>query len=332
MNVSMMGNFDNMNKPETQSTLYVVGNLNVDLIMSTLHQWPQKGTETMLETSSIRPGGSAGNCALALAALGTPHRLVANQGNDQFTDWLASLFPQSAPHWPTVECETSLTFGVTHPDHERTFFSNQGHIVRLNLDDVLLQLPSKAQPGDWVLLCGTFLCTRLFEQYPQLLSALKQRGYQVVVDSGWPPQDWSDTLRQQITSWLGYCDALLLNEVETLGMSARDTLDDAAAYLLSQMAKNAFVVAKCGPDGARLWSAHGQLHQAADPVQVVDTIGAGDSFNAGFLSALVYGQEPQQALQWGVRVAGSAISSNPRQYPDWQVLLSLSAEKNSVEK
>ncbi|STQ44687.1 Uncharacterised protein [Ewingella americana] len=55
MNVSMMGNFDNMNKPETLSTLYVVGNLNVDLIMSTLHQWPQKGTETMLETSSIRP-------------------------------------------------------------------------------------------------------------------------------------------------------------------------------------------------------------------------------------------------------------------------------------
>jgi len=55
-------------------------------------------------------------------------------------------------------------------------------------------------------------------------------------------------------------------------------------------------------------------------------------FNAGFLSALVYGQEPQQALQWGVRVAGSAISSNPRKYPDWQVLLSLSAEKISVEK
>ncbi len=85
-----------MKKPETQARLYVVGNLNVDLIMSTLDQWPQKGTEAMLESSSLRPGGSAGNCALALEALDTPYRLVANQGNDQFTPWLAGLF-KAAP-------------------------------------------------------------------------------------------------------------------------------------------------------------------------------------------------------------------------------------------
>ncbi|GAB2954322.1 carbohydrate kinase family protein [Hafnia psychrotolerans] len=315
-----------MNKPETQATLYVVGNLNVDLIMSTLHQWPKKGTEAMLESSALRPGGSAGNCALALAALGTPHRLVVNQGNDQFTEWLASLFPESAPHWPTVNCETSLTFGVTHPDHERTFFSNQGHIVRLNLDDVLRQLPTQATAGDWVLLCGTFLCTRLFQQYDSLLKTLKQRGYQVAVDSGWPPQDWSDALRHQIEPWLGYCDALLLNEVETLGMANGQTLDVSATYLLKCMARNAFVVAKCGSDGARLWSAGHQWHQTADAVAVVDTIGAGDSFNAGFLSALVYGLDHRRALQWGVRVAGAAISSSPRQYPDWQALVSLGAE------
>lgn len=321
-----------MNKPETQATLYVVGNLNVDLIMSTLHQWPKKGTEAMLDSSSMRPGGSAGNCALALSALGTPFRLVVNQGNDQFTGWLASLFPESASQWPTVDCETSLTFGVTHPDHERTFFSNQGHIVRLNLDDVMQQLPAQAQPGDWVLLCGTFLCTRLFQQYSQLLAALKKRGYQVAVDSGWPPQDWSDSLRQQIVPWLGYCDALLLNEVETLGMANSQTLDEGAAHLLAHMAENAFVVAKCGPEGARLWSAAAPLSQSAEPVAVVDTIGAGDSFNAGFLSALVYGLDYQQALQWGVRVAGSAISSNPRKYPDWQALVSLSAQTLSAEK
>lgn len=327
-----MESLNKMTKPETQATLYVVGNLNVDLIMSTLYQWPKKGTEAMLESSSMRPGGSAGNCALALAALGTTHRLVANQGNDQFTDWLASLFPESAPHWPTVNCETSLTFGVTHPDHERTFFSNQGNIVRLNLDDVMLQLPSQATPGDWVLLCGTFLCTRLFQQYAQLLAALKRRGYQVAVDSGWPPQDWSDALRQQIEPWLGYCDALLLNEVETLGMANGKTLDESATHLLSHMAPDAFVVAKCGPDGARLWSAAGSSHQPADAVTVVDTIGAGDSFNAGFLSALVYGLDHQQALQWGVHVAGSAISSHPRRYPSWQDLLSLTTQKLSVEK
>lgn len=74
-----------MMNTNTKPTLYVVGNINVDVIMSTLHQWPQKGTEAMLDHSELRPGGSAGNCALALAALETPYRLVANQGNDYFS-------------------------------------------------------------------------------------------------------------------------------------------------------------------------------------------------------------------------------------------------------
>lgn len=87
-----------MMKTNTKPTLYVVGNINVDVIMSTLQQWPQKGTEAMLDHSELRPGGSAGNCALALAALETPYRLVANQGNDYFSPWLAQLFPDSSPY------------------------------------------------------------------------------------------------------------------------------------------------------------------------------------------------------------------------------------------
>lgn len=309
-----------MIKPDTSARLYVVGNINVDLIMSTLDVWPQKGTEAMLESSSLRPGGSAGNCALALDALETPYRLVANQGNDQFTPWLAQLFADSAAHWPQYACETSLTFGVTHSDHERTFFSNQGHIVRLSLDDVLNQLPAQAQRGDWVLLCGTFLCTALFSDYPSLLNSLKNRGYQVAIDSGWPPAGWSESLRQQLYACLPDCDALLLNEVETLGLGGRDTLPESAHHLRHLMTKNAVVVAKCGPDGATLWTAEQTLHTAAEAIEVVDTIGAGDSFNAGYFSALIYGQSLQTALDWGVRVASAAISSSPRRYPDWQTL------------
>ena len=316
-----------MNKPETQATLYVVGNLNVDLIMSTLQQWPQKGTEAMLESSSLRPGGSAGNCALALAALGTPHRLVANQGKDQFTPWLAELFAASAEHWPQYACETSLTFGVTHPDHERTFFSNQGHIVRLTRQDVLMQLPAKAIPGDIVLLCGTFLCLQLFSEYPELLATLRQRGFQVAVDTGWPPQGWSDELRKQIACWLGDCDYLLLNEVETLGLARCDDLSLAGQALAAQLASGGACVIKRGSEGAMVCDLEGIFCCAADRVTIIDTIGAGDSFNAGFLSALLYGYNRHQALRWGIRVASQAISSSPRQYPDRASLQSFAGEE-----
>jgi len=320
-----------MIKPETSARLYVVGNINVDVIMSTLDEWPQKGTEAMLESSAIRPGGSAGNCALALDALNTPYRLVANQGNDQFTPWLAELFAASAADWPRYACETSLTFGVTHSDHERTFFSNQGHIVRLSREDVLSQLPREAVAGDWVLLCGTFLCTALLAEYSSLLETLKRRGFKVAIDSGWPPAGWSATLRQQLFPCLKNCDALLLNEVETLGLSGCNSLPDAASMLLDLLADNAVVVAKCGPDGAYLWSAQTHLHTPAEAIAVVDTIGAGDSFNAGYFSALIYGQDAATALDWGVRVASAAISSSPRRYPDWQTLFSTAHRANRQE-
>ncbi|QKJ88881.1 carbohydrate kinase family protein [Paramixta manurensis] len=302
------------------ATLYVAGNINVDLIMSTLAHWPQPGTETMLEHSELRPGGSAGNCALALAAMHVPHRAVANQGSDGFTDWLAGYFPHSAAAWPRYACESSLTVGVTHPDKERSFISNQGHIVRLTAEDVLHQLPAAAQPGDIVLLCGTFLCTTLFAAYPHLLATLQQRGFLVAVDTGWPPQGWSATLRQQLMVWLPHCDYLLLNQVETLGFADQPTLDASAAWLAERLSGRGGCVVKCGEQGAHFWTRQRQLHAAARNIEVIDTIGAGDSFNAGFLSAVLCGESHDAALQWGIEVAAHAISSSPRRYPDWQTL------------
>ncbi|MGK3142335.1 carbohydrate kinase family protein [Pantoea sp. C2G6] len=304
----------------TPSTLYVVGNINVDLIMGTLSDWPQRGTEVMLQHSELRPGGSAGNCALALEAMQIPHRAIANQGDDGFSHWLASHFPHSAAHWPRYRCETSLTVGVTHPDNERSFLSNYGHITLLTAEDVLAQLPGQATPGDIVLLCGTFLCLELYHHYPALLAALQQRGFCVAVDTGWPPAGWTDAVRLQVSQWLTHCDWLLLNEVEALGLADAQTLAQSGARLANQLSGRGGCVIKCGAEGARLWSAASVQYAAAQPVTVVDTIGAGDSFNAGFLTALLHRHSPHTALRWGIEVASQAISSSPRRYPDWQQL------------
>lgn len=304
----------------TNATLYVVGNINVDLIMGTLDQWPQRGTEVMVKHSELRPGGSAGNCALALEAMQVRHRAIANQGDDGLSQWLASHFPHSAAHWPRSQCETSLTVGVTHSDHERSFISNYGHIVQLTAQQVLDQLPPQATEGDIVLLCGTFLCLHLYGDYPALLAQLRQRGYLIAVDTGWPPQGWTEEVRQDIACWLPLCDWLLLNEVETLGLAAQAHLTTSAAQLAQQLSGRGGCVVKCGAQGARCWLRDQQFSQPARPVTVVDTIGAGDSFNAGFLTALLHQQDAAQALQWGIAVAALAISTAPRRYPDWQQL------------
>ncbi len=185
---------------------------------------------------------------------------------------------------------------------------------------MLSQLPAAAGEGDIVLLCGTFLCTGLLSDYPQLLATLRQRGFTLAVDTGWPPQGWSDPLRHEVDRWLGDCDWLLLNDVETLQLAGHPTLAEAAAALAARLSGRGGCVVKRGADGADCWTTDGHHHAPTRPVTVIDTIGAGDSFNAGFLAALLSGKPAAAALRWGNTVAAQAIGTSPRRYPDWHTL------------
>jgi sugar/nucleoside kinase (ribokinase family) len=81
------------------------------------------------------------------------------------------------------------------------------------------------------------------------------------------------------------------------------------------MAKGATVVIKRGPEGAAAMGADGRLISAAAlKVDVVDTIGAGDVFNAAFLAALAAGKPLAACLAEGTGVASRAISTSPRSY------------------
>jgi sugar/nucleoside kinase (ribokinase family) len=76
----------------------------------------------------------------------------------------------------------------------------------------------------------------------------------------------------------------------------------------------AVVVMKRGAQGASAWVGGKAFHVAAPVVEVVDTTGAGDAFNAGYLSARLIGMSVEAALEDGVELASTAIASSPREY------------------
>ena len=71
---------------------------------------------------------------------------------------------------------------------------------------------------------------------------------------------------------------------------------------------------KQGPAGATGWRGSERVHAPAPPVKVIDTIGAGDAFDAGYLAARLAGRDLAAAVAEGVAVASAAVSSSPRQY------------------
>jgi sugar/nucleoside kinase (ribokinase family) len=298
---------------DATGTLYIAGNVNVDLILGPLAQWPRIGTETILPHYELRVGGQAGNSGLALAALGTRHRVVANIGDDTLGRWLCDSFADASAAWPRASAPTTVTVGVVHPDGERTFFTNIGHLAAFSPEQVLAQLPVRAQRGDLVLLCGVFLSPLLVAGGQRLCEQLVQRGFALALDPGWPVQPW-DAVRSAVASWLPCAQHVLLNDLETLSLADAPSLDRAAAWILSRLPPDATLAVKCGADGARAWRGAQKLHCRAPAVQVVDTVGAGDVFNAGYLSGVAAGLSLEDCVARGVRIASRAISTSPRRY------------------
>lgn len=295
--------------------LAVAGNVNVDLILGPVAPWPQPGTEVMVAHDDLRVGGAAGNTALAWAALGLPFQFAANIGADHFGRWLAEAFPDHAPHWPVSPRRTTLSVGLTHPDGERTFFTTNGHLLDMTAADVIATLDGATLRGGHLLLTGSFVTEALAAGYNDIFDWADLHGLAVALDTGWPTQGWTDSARAQAKLWLSRSKIALLNEIEATGLTETATVEAAAQVLCQIMPRDALVVVKRGAEGALAIDSTGQSHFApAHHVQVVDTIGAGDIFNAGFLAALARDLPVSDCLRHGVVTASHAISTHPRQF------------------
>ncbi|WP_075214081.1 carbohydrate kinase family protein [Mongoliimonas terrestris] len=293
--------------------LAVVGNVNVDLIVGPVAPWPRTGTEILVPDDDLRVGGAAGNTSLAWRALGVDHQIAATVGDDAFGAWLKAGFGPLAARWRMEPGPTTLSVGITHPDGERTFLTTRGHLPAMDWPGVAAMLDGERLAGGILLLCGSFLTDRLAADYPALFDWAEARGIAVALDTGWPLADWTDMVRAEVRGWLARSTFCLLNEVETAALAGIDDVAEAAGALRALMPPGAIVVTKRGPNGAiGVGPDRVTVQVPAPPVAVVDTIGAGDVFNAGFLAALAEGRDLEAALAHGVATASAAVSSRPR--------------------
>lgn len=295
--------------------LVVIGNVNVDLILGPAAPWPKAGTEIIVDHDELRVGGCAGNSALAWGSLGVDYAIAANIGNDQFGTWLKDAFAERASGWPVENVGTTLSVGITHPDGERTFFTTRGHLPLFNFDEVRGMLDGERLRGGLALLAGAFLTDALTAAYDDLFDWAEAHDINVALDTGWPLDGWTEANCAATIGWLKRCRLALFNEVETTTLTGLADAAEAARALKTHMPEDAIVVVKRGPNGALALGPTGDIVSVAAPtVRVIDTIGAGDVFNAGFLAALAAGMALQDCLRTGVTIASEAISTLPRSY------------------
>lgn len=311
--------------------LTIVGDVSADLVMGPISGWPRIGTETVVEHSEMRVGGSAGNAALAVNYLGGTPELLSAVGNDETGRWLSREFRALGVSLSVCDAPTTITVGLIHDSGDRTFFTTRGHLEQLSYELIHPQLRPERAVHPTVLLSGPFLTPALQAAYPKLLRELGALGYRIALDTNWPPQGWSTALRAEVAGWISCCDHVLLNDLEVMSLADHEDLATAIERVRPMLKDGATLVVKAGPRGAVGFEGGRRCESDALQTQIFDSIGAGDSFNAGYLLARMDGAPLAEALAAGCRAAAAIISRFPRRSIGTGELASLRAAVPAVK-
>lgn len=274
----------------------VVGDVNVDIVLRGLPSLPIPGREILCEDFSMLLGGSAANCARWLAGLGAHVDFWGKVGGDALGEFAIQQLAQCGIDTSGVIVDSAISTGVCVAlpyAGDRALLTYMGTIDALTLAELPLD-----RLGDYTHLhsASIFLQRGLQPGFADLFRAAKEAGLTTSLDSGWDPEE-----RWQVDAagLLSQVDIFLPNEVEALHIARTSSVEEAAAAL-SQYA--GMLVVKRGRDGALAQTGEAVHHAPAFEIDVVDTTGAGDCFNAGFLYARV---EQGRALPDALRFANA---------------------------
>ncbi len=165
-------------------SIFVLGDLNVDLILSGMPDPPELGKEVVATERSRDPGGSATNVAIMLAAASAPVRLFSRIGADADGDFLLQCLEDRQLPTDTIARTTSdftgLTVALTYPT-DRMFISHLGTVVSTTLDDLP---PGFIAPGAHLHLTSYYLQNGLRPDVGRLVTEAKRNGMTTSIDMG----------------------------------------------------------------------------------------------------------------------------------------------------
>ncbi len=263
----------------------VAGEINLDLILYGLPLALPPERELLADNFEITLGSSSAILAHNLAVLGIATGFVTRMGSDELGAIARRRLAESgvdlsrvAP--PQEGTKTGVTI-LLHHGEQRHILTYPGTMFAMTRQDLDIDYLAAARHFH---LSSLFLHRALQPDLPDLFRELKRRGLTLSLDTNDDPEDHWDGVLHEL---LPLVDILLPNEREVCRIARRDTLDAA----LNELAGIVPIIAvKRGRDGAVVQSGEERVRVAGqDNIQPVDTIGAGDSFNAGFLAAWLSG-------------------------------------------
>ncbi|MBM1175266.1 carbohydrate kinase family protein [Microvirga arabica] len=285
--------------PTARSKVLCLGRTYCDIIFTGLHEMPTLGRERFADNVTIAAGGGAYITAAHLASLGRPAALLTRLGSD----------PLSQSLNPELEASgIDLSFVERSPDAgpqptvalvrhgERAFVSRRAGGSRPATLDQALSAPDVAH-----LHIAEFATLK---DSPEVIALARRFGLTISLDPS-----WDDELIRRGSDFFEICAGidLLLPNVEEGKALTGESADE--AILGSLRERFPLVVLKRGEHGAVASYGSTSVSAEALRVNVVDTTGAGDAFNAGFLHSWLSTSDLERSLAAGIEAGGLSVQS-----------------------
>lgn len=274
----------------------VVGELNIDIIMNGINRFPEIGKEILADSLDVTLGSSSAIFASNLSSLGSRVSFLGKIGKDEFAITVLNSLQSKGVDTSNIIQSDTLKTGATlvlNFDQDRAMVTYPGAMEDLRLKDISFENIATARHLHF---SSIFLQPGIRNDVPLLFKKAKSFGLTTSIDPQWDPAEkWEVDLPEL----LPHVDILLPNRSEFLALTSTKTIEAGISEIM-QFAPKLTVVVKDGANGAYGWNGTELIHQPAllnD--EVVDCIGAGDSFNAGFIHKFTQGASLKECLEYG---------------------------------
>ena len=275
--------------------IIALGELNVDLILNQIEGEPEIGKEKFAKQMTLTLGSSTAIFAANAAALGAKVAFCGMIGDDSFGDLVESSLQAKGVDTRYLIRQNKYATGATicmSYDEDRANLTYQGAMDYMSLDDIN---PEVFKQTKHIHISSIYMQSGVKRDLMKILELCKANGVTTSLDSQWDPAEKWDLDWKKV---LPLVTVFMPNETELKFLTRSETLEEAIEKIRPYT--NAAVI-KCGSKGSILVR-KGQPDRKQEALlnkNVVDCIGAGDSFNSGFLTRFAAGDDLARCQEYG---------------------------------
>lgn len=281
-------------KMEKIYDVLVVGELNVDLILDDIDKFPEVGKEVLARKMTLTLGSSSAIFASNISSLGAKVAFIGRIGKDKFGEVVLQSLQEKKVDISMIKTDELLGTGATvilNVNEDRANTTYPGAMDHLTINDIADSDLSKARHLHF---SSYFLQPGMWGGLGELFRKSKKLGLTTSFDMQWDPQE---TWKLDIADVLPFVDVFLPNEKELMFLTGKNRIEEAIERIKEY---TNILVVKRGSRGSFIHYKD-QLTNLPPFLnnQVVDAIGAGDSFNAGFILKFIKGYHIAECQKFG---------------------------------